>query len=804
MSKLGKVGPYTLLERLGRGGMGEVYLAGSRRGERVALKVLHELAQDDSSRIRLEREVRALRRVESPYVAKVLDADLDCARPYLVMENIEGVTLLDRVRQDGPLDMANLVDMAQGIAAALAIIHAAGVVHRDLKPANIIMGAEGPVLIDFGIAQVHDATRLTLTGTFLGTPGYTAPEVFADEPVESPADIHAWAATVAFAATGRPAFGRGTPEAQMYAVLNGQADLKGVPVALLPLVRAALNREPAKRPTAALLADRLSRLARVTGRSRSTKASKGLLAAPVAEDTRAPAADDAHREDGRSPAPRGRAGGDTGPRGRSAGDADPRTGDSDPRPRPRPGDSGSRPRTGDSGSRPRPGDSGPRLRPGDSGPRARAGGEPGSRTRGSGDSGPRTGDSGPRPRGGEPAGRAGGDAAARGRAAADPGARARSAQDGDVPPPRGRASADGPRTRTGAAGDLTPRPRAGSTGDVTPRSRTGAGDTTARPRSGATGDTPRPRTGATGDVTPRPRTGGGGEATPRPRPAGDATARPRPAAEVARTRTAAEAARARTTGDVTPRPRTTGEAVARGRAVADGGTRARTAAEGKVPAPRGRAEAKTRGRTAEGAKPVTARARAKAAAAQARGGRAARFRSEPGTTSLPAGNAALLLLAVLAVPCVVASVMWPIASIGVTAVFVVLTRAIWMSHWMVRNRASRRWRVALRVVLFPFAATGSAVTAAVWPGVPVVVAAGGALWLTGGGQIGSDWWQQPAPVTAAGVVFGMLCGGITGREIERIGARLPELRREGLRALAVLGGFVALCAAAVRAISLLL
>ncbi|MEV0517801.1 serine/threonine protein kinase, partial [Nonomuraea sp. NPDC050405] len=211
-----------------------------------------------------------------------------------------------------------------------------------------------------------------------------------------------------------------------------------------------------------------------------------------------------------------------------------------------------------------------------------------------------------------------------------------------------------------------------------------------------------------------------------------------------------------------------------------------------------------RGLTGEGAKPATARARAKAAAAQARGGRAARFRSEPGSTSLPAGNAALLLLAVLAVPCVVASVMWPIASIGITAVFVVLTRTIWMSHWLVRNRASRRWRVALRVLVFPFAATGSAVTAALWPGVPVVVAAGGALWLTGGGQIGSDWWQQPAPVTAAGVVFGMLCGGITGREIERIGARLPELRREGLRALAVLGGFVALCAAAVRAIALLL
>ncbi|NUP69531.1 MAG: serine/threonine protein kinase, partial [Nonomuraea sp.] len=264
MSKLGKVGPYSLVERLGRGGMGEVYLATTRRGEQVALKVLHDLAEDETSRIRLEREVRALRRVESPYVAKVLDADLGCARPYLVMEHIEGVTLLERVRQSGPLDLAQLVHMAQGIATALAIIHAAGVVHRDLKPGNIIMGVEGPVLIDFGIAQVLDATRLTMTGTFLGTPGYTAPEIFSDEHVDSPADVHAWAATVAFAATGRPTFGRGTAEAQMYAVLNGQADLKGVPVALLPLVRAALNREPGKRPTAALLADRLSRLAKAT------------------------------------------------------------------------------------------------------------------------------------------------------------------------------------------------------------------------------------------------------------------------------------------------------------------------------------------------------------------------------------------------------------------------------------------------------------------------------------------------------------------------------------------------------------
>ncbi|MER6948883.1 protein kinase [Nonomuraea sp. NPDC000554] len=610
MSKLGKVGPYTLVERLGRGGMGEVYLASARRGERVALKVLHNLSEDDSSRIRLEREVRALRRVESPYVAKVLDADLDCARPYLVMDHIDGANLLDRVRQDGPLNVAQLVELAQGLATALAIIHAAGVVHRDLKPANVIMGAEGPVLIDFGIAQVLDATRLTMTGTFLGTPGYTAPEIFADEEVNSPADVHAWGATVAFAATGRPTFGRGTAEAQMYAVLNGQADLKGVPVALLPLVRAALNREPGKRPTAALLADRLSRLAKATS---------------------PPDAD--------APAKSARAGDE---RGRAA--------------------------TADDASRP-----------------------------GAGEEAKRTGEE------------------------AKPAApRARTSTDGSAATPRSRTSADGSAA--------TPRARTGTDGSAaTPRSRTGTdgGAAAARARTNADGKVPAPRS----------RTSPDGKVTgPR---------------KIASTR---------------------------------------SRAEGKTPTPRARGSAEVAGSRSR----TTGKARTAA------------NRSDASTTTLPAGNAALLMLAVLAVPCVVASVIWPIATIGITAAFVVLTRTVWMSHWMVKNRTSRRMRVFLRVLLFPGALSGAALTGVVWPGVPVAVAAAGALWLTGGGQISSDWWQQPAPVTAAGVVFGMLCGGITGREIERIGARLPELRREGLRALAVLGGFVALCAAAVRAIALLL
>ncbi|MEU8357226.1 serine/threonine-protein kinase [Nonomuraea sp. NPDC048882] len=627
MSKLGKVGPYTLIERLGRGGMGEVYLASARRGEQVALKVLHDLAEDETSRIRLEREVRALRRVESPYVAKVLDADLNGARPYLVMEHIEGVTLLDQVRQSGPLDVAGLVDMAQGIAAALAIIHAAGVVHRDLKPGNIIMGTQGPVLIDFGIAQVLDATRLTMTGTFLGTPGYTAPEIFADEHVDSPADVHAWAATVAFAATGRPTFGRGTAEAQMYAVLNGQADLKGVPVELLPLVRAALNREPGKRPTAALLADRLSRLARATN----------------ATETEPPAG----------------AAGEESVRGRATE---------------------------------------------------------------------------------EPAA-ARGEAKARSRPNALP-------AEGKVPPPRGRTG-----------------------GRVAPDSAGRAGGRAAAEGSGRTGG----RTASDG--------------------AGRAGGR------------AAQEGSGRTGGRAAP------EGTGRGagsRSASDGKSSvpARSRAEGKVPVPRGRAggEAKNTGPRAKmvaSRQRTAAAVRSRAAAVKPQDRRGTGLRAQSATT-LPAGNGALLLLAVLAVPCVVASVIWPIASIAITTVFVVLTRTLWMGHWMVRKRGSRRTRVTLRVLSFPVALTGAAATAVVWPGVPVAVAAGGALWATGGGQIDADWWQQAAPVTVAGVVFGMLCGGITGREIERIGQRLPDLRREGLRALAVLGGFVALCAAAVRAIALLL
>ena len=151
--------------------------------------------------------------------------------------------------------------MACGLADALAAVHAAGVVHRDLKPSNVMLLDELPVVIDFGIAQGPDATRLTMTGMFMGTPGYLAPEVIEGQPSSEASDVHAWAATVAFAATGHPPFGSGGYEAIFYRIVNGQPDLTGAPASLLPLLTAALARDPRLRPPAAQLSAQAAALA---------------------------------------------------------------------------------------------------------------------------------------------------------------------------------------------------------------------------------------------------------------------------------------------------------------------------------------------------------------------------------------------------------------------------------------------------------------------------------------------------------------------------------------------------------------
>lgn len=256
-----RLGPYRLLERIGEGGMGVVFLASDDAGRTVALKVLRSsVAGDPMARRRLAREVETMRRVRSPYVAEVIGADLAGDLPYIVTRYVPGRTLEQVVAESGPLPGPDLLRLACGLADALAAVHAAGVVHRDLKPSNVMLLNGLPVVIDFGIAQGPDATRLTMTGMFMGTPGYLAPEVIEGSPSSEASDVHAWGATVAFAATGHPPFGTGAYEAIFYRIVNGQPNLEGVPAPLRPLLAAALAREPAYRPLAVQLSARAAML----------------------------------------------------------------------------------------------------------------------------------------------------------------------------------------------------------------------------------------------------------------------------------------------------------------------------------------------------------------------------------------------------------------------------------------------------------------------------------------------------------------------------------------------------------------
>ncbi len=239
--------------------MGVVYLALTAADEQVALKALHPgMAQESNARRRMGREVETMRRVRSRYVAEVLDADLDGATPYIVTRYVPGLTLDAVVAGGGPLSGAALGRLAYGLAEALAAVHSAGVVHRDLKPGNVMISDGEPVIIDFGIAQLHETTRLTMTGMFMGTPGYLAPEVIEGNESGAASDVHSWGATVVFAATGRPPYGTGPFETIFYRIMHGAPNLDTLPAPLQPIVLDALARDPARRPSPAEIGRRVA------------------------------------------------------------------------------------------------------------------------------------------------------------------------------------------------------------------------------------------------------------------------------------------------------------------------------------------------------------------------------------------------------------------------------------------------------------------------------------------------------------------------------------------------------------------
>ena len=256
------VGGYALRARLGEGGMGVVHL-GQKPGERpVAIKVLRpHVVGDDEARRRLAREVSSLSRVRSRRIAEIVDADPWGEIPYVATRYVPGLSLHDHVQEEGPLTGDDLLWFADCLAEALEAVHAVGVLHRDIKPSNVIMEGRTPILIDFGLARVADDSRITMTGWLLGTPGYLAPEILHGDDATAASDVHAWAATVAYAGTGRAPFGRGPSMAIMDRVRRGEHDLTGLDPVVLALVEEALAPSPGGRPTLDEVRDWLEELA---------------------------------------------------------------------------------------------------------------------------------------------------------------------------------------------------------------------------------------------------------------------------------------------------------------------------------------------------------------------------------------------------------------------------------------------------------------------------------------------------------------------------------------------------------------
>ncbi|MEX2980776.1 protein kinase [Streptomyces sp. C36] len=275
---------YQLLARIGEGGMGSVFLSRTRGNQPVALKLIRrELADEEEYRLRFQQEARAARQVRGYHVVPVVDHDTTGARPWIAGTYIPGLPLNTALDDFGPLPAPAVLHLVGCVAEALRAVHAAGIIHRDLKPSNILLGSEGPWVIDFGIARAADSTQLTRSGGVVGTPQYMSPEQVAGLPLTPAADLFSLGLVAAVAATGHHPFGEGQATTLAHRIGNTVShppDLSRYPRELRPLLDRCLDGDPGQRPGPEELAAMCEEAS-----GRRLRDFDGWLPAPIAAET---------------------------------------------------------------------------------------------------------------------------------------------------------------------------------------------------------------------------------------------------------------------------------------------------------------------------------------------------------------------------------------------------------------------------------------------------------------------------------------------------------------------------------------